>query len=64
MSTYKIIRFFAASPGHREEIREGLTLEEAQEHCRNPEAASDTCSPEGDERTAKHGAWFDGYEEE
>jgi hypothetical protein len=46
--TYSIIRFrFNAE---NEVIREGLTLEEAQEHCNDP---------------ATHGdGWFDGYEEE
>ena len=48
MKTYKIIRFkFDGSP---RVIRRGLTLEEAQAHCR---------------REDTHGkGWFDGYEEE
>jgi hypothetical protein len=66
MSTYKIIRFFSNINMHREEIGEGgLTLEEAQEHCKSPETASDTCTTQdGIDRTNKHGTWLDGYEEE
>ena len=52
MKTYKIIRFYREenNPGHHSTIDTGLTLEEAQEHCRNPETS-----------TAEY---FDGYEEE
>ena len=54
--TYEIRRFYAP---HRFEsfmvnnvpIRTGLTLEEAQEHCSDPE-------------TREEGEWFDGYAEE
>lgn len=51
--TYKIVRFYRDSehPDHRKVIKTGLTLEEAQEHCR-------------DEETHEPGVWFDGYEEE
>jgi hypothetical protein len=48
MITYKIIRF--RQDGENEVIRGGLTLEEAQEHCRR-------------EDTRGNG-WFDGYEVE
>lgn len=48
METYKIIRFRFDGPS--ETINEGLTLEEAQEHCNND---------------SSHGAgWFDGYDSE
>lgn len=47
--TYKIIRFHITK-GNRVICR-GLTLEEAQAHCRNP-------------KTRKEGVWFDGYDEE
>jgi len=39
-------------------MKRGLTLEEAQEHCRNPETSGSTCSD-----LSKRGQWFDGYEE-
>ena len=48
MKTYKIIRF--RFNGKNRTIKRGLTLEEAQEHCR---------------REDTHGeGWFDGYESE
>jgi hypothetical protein len=60
---YKITRFFAN--GDREEIQDGLTLEEAKEHCSDPDTSSRTCTTdEGMELTAKRGPWFDGYDEE
>ena len=46
--TYKILRFRLTEPA--EVLERGLTLEQAQEHCRRPDT-------EGD-------GWFDGYEEE
>ena len=44
---YKIVRFYRDFPENREVIKEGLTLEEAQAHCRR-----DDTKGEG---------WFDGY---
>ena len=51
MTTYNIVRFF--NPLLEKEdvvVRRGLTLEEAQEHCRDP-------------KTRQDGEWFDGYTE-
>ena len=45
---YKIIRF--RFNGKNRTIKRGLTLEEAQEHCRDPSTSGD--------------GWFDGYAEE
>lgn len=50
--SYRVVRFHFDTdhPDHRKVIAEGLSLDEAQDHC-------------NDERT--HGpGWFDGYEEE
>ena len=49
---YKIIRFYYPTVGHEHEVvRTGLPLEEAQEHCNDPE-------------TREEGKWFDGYTKE
>ena len=62
-TTYSVVRMFF-NHGN-ETIKTGLTLEEAQEHCRDPETSSRTCtSAEGVRRTRNMGPWFDGYEEE
>jgi hypothetical protein len=62
---YKIVRYFADPNKHARTVMRGLTLEEAQEHCNDPETSSRTCtSTTGKARTRKHGAWFDGYTEE
>jgi len=51
MKTYKIIRFYRKEGKSPLVIEEGLTLEQAQAHCKR-------------EDTRKAGVWFDGYEEE
>lgn len=58
--TYKIVRQYL----HRSiTIKVGVTLEEAQAHCRDPETSSRTCTgAEGRRRTKRHGPWFDCYE--
>lgn len=63
MATYYIRRFYMNR--ENETIKHGLTLDEAQEHCSDPETSSKTAtSPEALERTEKFGPWFDGYDEE
>jgi hypothetical protein len=49
-TTYKIVRFTEAFDPHPKVIKRGLTLEEAQAHCRR----EDTHGP----------GWFDGYDTE
>jgi hypothetical protein len=70
MTAYKIIRFFygyvplEAERRRPRTIKTGLTLKEAQEHCKNPETSSSTCKLAANVRYTKtHGPWFDGYEE-
>lgn len=64
MTTYRILR--RNFDGDLDKVMaEGLTLEEAQTWCRDPETSSRTCtSPEGESLTRRFGRWFDGYEEE
>lgn len=62
--TYKVIRMFQG--GHAPyTVKTGLTLEEAQAHCSDPETSSSTATGQ-DERflTERYGPWFDGYEDE
>ncbi len=47
MQWYRIVRFFK-DWRPKEIIEENLTLEEAKEHCNDPETSGD--------------GWFDGYE--
>ena len=59
------MRFYENAGIRRRVIDSGLTLEEAQEHCNDPDTSSRTCtSKTGCARTRKVGAWFDGYEKE
>jgi len=52
MTTYKIIRFYHPSQEKENEtVRTGLTLEEAQAHCKDPSTREDD-------------VYFDGYDEE
>lgn len=65
MATYRIVRFYRDAYPRRRVIERGLTLEEAQAHCKDPETSSRTATkPSGVRRTRRMGAWFDGYEEE
>ena len=61
---YRVIRAFAdhGATASRE-IATGLTIEQAQAHCKDPETSSTTCtSPEGQSLTLEMGPWFDSYE--
>ncbi len=61
---FYVIRFYKDAAIRRRVIERGLTLEEARAHCHDPETSSSTCtSAAGKRRTARLGAWFDGYEE-
>lgn len=64
MPHYKIIRFYR-NDLPSEVVRTGLTLEEAQAHCRDRETSSSTCvHPLNVARTFALGPWFDGYDDE
>ena len=59
---YKIIRRYFK--GGSRTIDTGLTLEQAQAHCQDPETSSRTCTKAHlKRRTKQMGPWFDCYEE-
>jgi hypothetical protein len=61
--SYMIIRH--VFKGSKRVIKRGLTLEEAQAHCKDPETSSRTCtSSKACALTRKIGPWFHGYTEE
>lgn len=62
---YKIVRMFFSKDRSTRTITKGLTLEQAQEHCRDTESSWKTCKSAAKRRyTEKNGPWFDGYEQE
>ena len=62
--SYKIVRMFEDDEPTRT-IKRCLTLEEARDHCSDPETSSSTCTEKsGIELTDQFGRWFDGYEED
>ena len=62
---YNIVRHYRDAYPNKRVILRGLTLEEAQAHCRNPETSSSTCTTStARRRTRRMGAWFDGYTED
>jgi len=57
---YKIQRLYFR--GGRRTIATGLTLEQAQAHCADPETSSSTCRKAANKRrTKQRGPWFDSY---
>lgn len=62
-SCYKIVRMFFRDRRKRT-IKTGLTLEQAQAWCKDPETSSRTCtSARMVSYTRRNGPWFDGYED-
>jgi hypothetical protein len=60
--TYKIVRCFADRNKHNVVLKTGLTLEQAQAHCNDPETSSTAATNRAAvRRTRDHGAWFDAY---
>lgn len=63
--TYKIVRMYLRGGARTVRGKRGLTLEQAQAHCRDPETSSRTCTTnENRRRTRRLGPWIDGYERE
>lgn len=62
-TTYKIVRMYFSTKVSNEIIKRGLTLEEAQAHCGDPETSSQTCTESVNiEHAQKYGPWFDAYQ--
>jgi hypothetical protein len=62
---YKIVRGYMRDDIASRTIKRGLSLEEAQSHCRDKETSSRTCTlPKNVAHTEKYGPWFDGYTED
>lgn len=63
MNDYKIVRYFQS--GRKRVIESGVSLEDAQAHCKDPESSSTTCKSSYKKAyTRAHGPWFDGYTED
>ena len=63
-TTYCIVRNYFNKPGKGRIIARGLTLEEAQAHCSDPETSSRTATTaKAKAITSRNGPWFDSYTE-
>lgn len=62
MTTYKTILF--RFNGGNKVLDRGLTLEEAQEICKDPDTSSRTCEKAANFKKWGDGPWFVGYDEE
>ena len=63
--TYRIRRFYERPDSPNCTVKRGLTLAQAQKHCRGKNSFSDTATTkELKAHTARFGRWFDGYEAE
>jgi hypothetical protein len=61
---FKIVRSYFNSDIPSRTIKSGLTLEQAQAHCKDPETSSRTATSSAARRRTKQlGPWFDGYQE-
>ena len=64
MAMYQIVRMYQKKWQGRV-IQSGLTLEQAREHCSNPETSSRTCTSASSKAiTRRNGEWFDSYREQ
>lgn len=60
--SYRIVRNYLDRNIPARTIKRGLTLEEVQAYCGNPETSSSTATSKvARERTKRLGPWFDGY---
>mgnify|MGYP006147789985 CR=1 FL=1 len=62
MNTYNIVRMYANVNQKARIIHRGLTLEQAQAHCKDPNTSSRTAVKASAKAITKSvGEWFDGY---
>ena len=62
MEKYKIVRHYYDNGSRNRTIESGLTLEQVQAHCGDPETSSSTgVTAKRKAYTRKVGEWFDGY---
>ncbi len=60
---YKIVRMYQTIGRPHRTIKAHLTLKEAQDHCKDPETSSSTCTSAARLRYTKRvGKWLDGFE--
>jgi hypothetical protein len=65
MSTYRIVRCYMRDGNRPRTVKRGLTLEQAQAHCRSLETSSKTAtSAVARRRTKTSGPWFDVYDDD
>lgn len=64
MASYRIERIY--KEGHRKQVlARGLSEEQAQAWCKDPEGSSSTCIKRANvARTKRRGPWFDAYTQE
>lgn len=62
---FKIVRNFYEDFYPSKVIKRGLTLEEAQAWCKDPETSSSTAKSKAAHKILqKYGEWYDGYAED
>ena len=60
LNTYRLVRCYFN--GDKIDLDSGLTLDEAQAWCNDPETSSRTCEgAEAKRRSLERGPWFDAY---
>ena len=60
--TYSIVRNYFNRPGRGRVLHRGLTLDEAQAHCADPETSSSTATTaKAKAITRRNGPWFDSF---
>lgn len=65
MTKYKIVRCYFNAGIRSRVMQTGLSLEQAQAHCNDPETSSRTATSKAARATTRRvGKWFDSYTEE